>query len=37
MAPLHIPVLIGEFAGAIVFGLILDGVKIPGFARLRIW
>ncbi len=36
MAPLPIPVLACEFAAAIVFGLILDGVKIPVFARLGI-
>jgi hypothetical protein len=28
--------LVVEFAAAIVFGLILDGVKIPVFARLGI-
>jgi H+-transporting ATPase len=36
MAPLPVPVLAGEFAAAIVFGLILDGVKIPVFAHLGI-
>ena len=36
MAPLPVPILACEFAAAIVFGLILDGVKIPVFARLKI-
>jgi H+-transporting ATPase len=36
MAPLPVPVLACEFGAAIVFGLILDGVKIPVFARLGI-
>ncbi len=36
MAPLPVSVLVCEFAAAIVFGLILDGVKIPVFARLGI-
>jgi H+-transporting ATPase len=36
MAPLPVSVLASEFAAAIVFGLILDGVKIPVFARLKI-
>jgi H+-transporting ATPase len=36
MAPLPISVLACEFGAAIAFGLILDGVKIPVFARLRI-
>jgi H+-transporting ATPase len=36
MAPLPAPVLACEFGAAIVFGLILDGVKIPVFARLGI-
>jgi len=36
MAPLPVSVLVVEFAAAIVFGLILDGVKIPVFARLGI-
>jgi len=36
MAPLPISVLAGEFAAAVIFGLILDGVKIPVFARLGI-
>jgi H+-transporting ATPase len=36
MAPLPASVLACEFAAAIVFGLILDGVKIPVFARLGI-
>ncbi len=36
MAPLPISVIACEFAAAIVFGLILDGLKIPIFARLKI-
>src|ERR1700677_4861039 len=36
MAPLPVAVLAGEFAAAVIFGLILDGVKIPVFARLGI-
>jgi len=36
MAPLPVFVVTGEFAAAVVFGLILDGVKIPVFARLGI-
>ena len=34
MAQLPLPVLASEFAAALVFGLVLDGVKIPVFARL---
>jgi len=29
-------VLAGEFVAAVIFGLILDAVKIPVFARLKI-
>jgi len=36
MAPLPVSVVAGEFAAAIVFGLILDVIKIPVFARLQI-
>jgi H+-transporting ATPase len=36
MAPLPLAVVACEFAAAIVFGAILDVVKIPVFARLRI-
>jgi H+-transporting ATPase len=36
MAPLPVSVLACEFVAAIVFGLILDGVKIPVFACLKI-
>jgi H+-transporting ATPase len=36
MAPLPASVVAGEFAAAVLFGLILDGVKIPVFARLGI-
>ncbi|HWB31859.1 MAG TPA: HAD-IC family P-type ATPase [Acidobacteriaceae bacterium] len=36
MAPLPISVIACEFAAAIVFGFILDGLKIPIFARLKI-
>jgi H+-transporting ATPase len=36
MAPLPIAIIACEFAAAVVFGAILDVVKIPIFARLRI-
>ena len=36
MAPLPVSVLACEFAAALVFWLILDGLKIPIFARLHI-
>jgi H+-transporting ATPase len=36
MAPIPLSVLAGEFGAAIAFGLILDAVKIPVFARLGI-
>jgi hypothetical protein len=36
MAPLPIAVIAAEFAAAAAFGTILDVVKIPVFARLRI-
>jgi H+-transporting ATPase len=36
MAPLPLAVVACEFAGAIVFGLVLDVVKIPVFGRLGI-
>ena len=36
MAPLPFAVVACAFAAAIAFGVILDGVKIPIFARLRI-
>jgi H+-transporting ATPase len=36
MAPLPVSVLACEFGAAVAFGLILDGVKIPVFARLGI-
>jgi len=36
MAPLPIYVVASEFAGALFFGLVLDSIKIPVFARLRI-
>ena len=36
MAPLPVAVVAGEFAAAIVFGLVLDVVKIPVFARFGI-
>ena len=36
MAPLPIAVIASEFAAAIAFGAILDVVKIPIFARVRI-
>ena len=36
MTPLALWVVAGEFAAAIAFGMVLDAVKIPVFARLRI-
>ncbi len=36
MAPLPMAVIASEFAAAIAFGVVLDVVKIPVFARLRI-
>jgi H+-transporting ATPase len=36
MAPLSPNVLLVEFAAAIAFGLLLNIVKIPVFARLKI-
>jgi H+-transporting ATPase len=36
MAPLPIAVIAAEFCAAVAFGLILDLVKIPVLARLRI-
>jgi H+-transporting ATPase len=36
MSPLPLAIIACEFAAAIVFGAILDVVKIPVFARLRI-
>ena len=36
MAPLPLSVLAGEFVAAMVFGLILDGVKIPSLAALEL-
>jgi len=36
MAPLPIAVVACEFAAAIAFGVVLDVVKIPVLARLRI-
>jgi hypothetical protein len=36
MAPLPVSVLAVEFAAAIGFWLMLDGIKIPVFARLGI-
>ncbi len=36
MAPLPISVLAVEFAAAVAFGLVLDAVKLPVFARLGI-
>ena len=36
MAPLPVSVVVGEFTAAVVFGLILDAVKIPVFTRLGI-
>ena len=36
MAPLPLSVVAGELAAAVAFGLVLDGVKIPVFARLKL-
>jgi len=36
MAPLTLSIVTSEFAAAIVFGLLMDVVKIPLFARLGI-
>ena len=36
MAPLPVAVVAGVFAAAIVFGALMDVIKIPVFARLRI-
>jgi H+-transporting ATPase len=36
MAPLPLSVLGGELAAAVAFGLLLNIVKIPVFARLKI-
>ena len=36
MTPLPIGVVAGELGAGVIFGLVLDGVKIPLFARLRI-
>ena len=36
MAPLSLSTLACEFAAAVVFGVVLDGIKIPVFARLGI-
>jgi H+-transporting ATPase len=36
MAPLPLSILACEFAAAVVYGVILDGIKIPVFARLGI-
>jgi hypothetical protein len=36
MAPLSLTILAGKLGAAVVFGLVLDAVKIPIFARLCI-
>jgi H+-transporting ATPase len=36
MAPLPVSIIAGELGAAVVFGLVLDGIKIPVFARLGI-
>ena len=36
MAPLTLSIIASEFAAAIVFGLLMDVVKIPLFTRLNI-
>ena len=36
MPPLPIAVIVGEFGAAIVFGVIMDLVKIPVYTRLSV-
>jgi H+-transporting ATPase len=36
MAPLPVAIIASEFGAAVVFGVVMDLVKIPVFARLRI-
>jgi hypothetical protein len=36
MVPLPLYVVAGEFVAAVIFGLILDAIKIPVFTRLKI-
>ena len=36
MAPLPLAIIASEFGAAVAFGAMLDLVKIPVFARLRI-
>jgi hypothetical protein len=36
MAPLPMAIIAGEFGAALAFGVVMDLVKIPIFARLRI-
>jgi len=36
MAPLPISIIVCELGAAVLFGLVLDGIKIPVFARLGI-
>jgi H+-transporting ATPase len=36
MAPLSFSIIASEFAAAVIFGLIVVGVKVPVFARLKI-
>ena len=36
MAPLPLSIIAGELVAAIAFGLTLDVIKIPTFARLRL-
>jgi len=36
MAPLPIAIIAGEFGAALAFGVVMDLIKIPVFARLRI-
>ena len=36
MAPLPIAIIAAEFGAALAFGVVMDLVKIPVFARLRI-
>jgi H+-transporting ATPase len=36
VAPLPIAIIAAEFGAAVIFGAILDIVKVPVFARLRV-
>jgi hypothetical protein len=36
MAWLSVAIVAGEFSAAMAFGVVMDLIKIPAFARLRI-